>query len=309
MALPSSGTLSMNDIRVELGIPTQSPFSLSGATMGAYVPLNNCSPFRPNQTTPYQISEWYSYCHSCVCDVFCLSFSASCNDACSLASTCDGCSAPCEPYYSNCEILTTDCILYTTSGGTVTAADGYYSDGFSCFEVKAGEIVTVSTCSIPTPTPTITQTPTNTLTPTPTKTPTPTITQTPTNTITPTKTQTPTPTPTNSTVNVLISNSSLDIGISDVTIGTFSVTYISGDNFTVGISQSGTFRTSTTGTQDIVISYSSPSFTGQNITVIDSNNVSNCYNVGGNGSQTITVFGAAVNGNGPIQITAGDGAC
>jgi hypothetical protein len=151
MALPSSGTLSMNDIRVELGIPTQSPFSLSGATMGAYVPLNNCSPVKPNQTTPYQISEWYSYCHSCVCTEFCLSFSASCNDACSLASTCDGCSGPCEPYYSSCEILTSGCTLYTTSGGTVTAAGGYYSDGFSCFEVLNdgdGIITAVSTCPI-----------------------------------------------------------------------------------------------------------------------------------------------------------------
>jgi hypothetical protein len=196
MALPSSGTLSMNDIRVELGIPAQSPFSLSGATMGAYVPLNECSPFKPNQFTPYQISEWYSYCHTCACDEFCLSYSpTSCNDACFLATFCDGCSGPCEPYYSDCQILTSGCTLYTTSGGTTTAPGGYYSDGFSCFEVKAGEIVKVSTCSISTPTPTITNTPTKT--PTPTITNTPTKTPTPTNTLTPTKTPTQTQTPTN----------------------------------------------------------------------------------------------------------------
>lgn len=75
MALPLSGTLSMNDIRVELGISTQSPFSLSGATMGYYVALNRCSQYSPNETTPYQISEWYGYCHTCYCNSFCVYYS------------------------------------------------------------------------------------------------------------------------------------------------------------------------------------------------------------------------------------------
>lgn len=67
MALPLNGQLSMNDIRVELGIPTQSPFSLDTATNGGYVTLNPCSPYLPSSTNPDTISEWYGYCHNCSC--------------------------------------------------------------------------------------------------------------------------------------------------------------------------------------------------------------------------------------------------
>lgn len=77
MALPPSGTLSMNDIRVELGISTQSPFSLADASTGVYVAINTCSQYRPNGVSPYAISEWYSYCHTCTCGYyFCLNYSA-----------------------------------------------------------------------------------------------------------------------------------------------------------------------------------------------------------------------------------------
>lgn len=57
----------MNDIRVELGISTQSPFSLDTATNGGYVALNPCSPYLPIATNPDAISEWYGYCHTCPC--------------------------------------------------------------------------------------------------------------------------------------------------------------------------------------------------------------------------------------------------
>ena len=81
MALPLTGQISMNDIRVELGIPTQSPFSLMSASTGAYVSLNTCSPYLPNQVAPYSVGSWHGYCHSCGC-VFYLCTGATCNDVC-----------------------------------------------------------------------------------------------------------------------------------------------------------------------------------------------------------------------------------
>ena len=67
MALPSSGTLTMNAIRIELGIPTQSPFSLDTAENGGYVTINVCSPSRPSSGNPAAMSEWYSYNHTATC--------------------------------------------------------------------------------------------------------------------------------------------------------------------------------------------------------------------------------------------------
>jgi hypothetical protein len=67
MALPSSGTLTMNAIRIELGISTQSPFSLDTAENGGYVTINVCSPSRPSSGNPAAMSEWYSYNHTATC--------------------------------------------------------------------------------------------------------------------------------------------------------------------------------------------------------------------------------------------------
>jgi len=88
MPLPPSGVLSMNDIRVELGISTQAPFSLKDASTGVYVTINTCSEYRPNGVSPYAISEWYRYCHSCTCGYqFCLNLSfTSCAAVCALGT-------------------------------------------------------------------------------------------------------------------------------------------------------------------------------------------------------------------------------
>ena len=40
MTLPLSGSLSLNDIRIELGIPAQAPLTLASASLGLYVPIN-----------------------------------------------------------------------------------------------------------------------------------------------------------------------------------------------------------------------------------------------------------------------------
>jgi len=63
MALPSSGQISLGDIRTELGMPSTSNFSLVNASTSAtgYPILNPFSPLKPNSTPPYSISEWYGY--------------------------------------------------------------------------------------------------------------------------------------------------------------------------------------------------------------------------------------------------------
>jgi hypothetical protein len=63
MALPSSGQISLGDIRTELGMPSTSNFSLVNASTSAtgYPILNPFSPLKPNNTPPYSISEWYGY--------------------------------------------------------------------------------------------------------------------------------------------------------------------------------------------------------------------------------------------------------
>jgi hypothetical protein len=101
----------------------------------------------------------------------------------------------------------------------------------------------------------------------------------------------------------------LDVDINDVTIDGVTPTYVTGDNFPIdGGAGSGTFQTTLTGTRDIVVYYGS-SVSGQNITVVDSDSNSTCHNVPGNGAGTFTVFGAAINSNGDVFITATDGAC
>lgn len=65
MALPGSGIISMNDIRVELGIPSQAPFNIDDARKGVYVPLNPYSPALPPSSGQVSLASWYSYCHTC----------------------------------------------------------------------------------------------------------------------------------------------------------------------------------------------------------------------------------------------------
>ena len=65
MALPTSGQISLNDIRIELGIPSQSPFELKDAIDGVYVSLNTGSTLKPTDAGDYKITNWYGYCHTC----------------------------------------------------------------------------------------------------------------------------------------------------------------------------------------------------------------------------------------------------
>ena len=68
MALPTSGPISLNDIRIEIGESNTANFSLKDAATGVYSPINQNSPLRPNGVAPYALSEWYGYDHSAVGD-------------------------------------------------------------------------------------------------------------------------------------------------------------------------------------------------------------------------------------------------
>jgi hypothetical protein len=105
---------------------------------------------------------------------------------------------------------------------------------------------------------------------------------------------------------VSVSNGSLDITISDVTINGVSVTYYAGPNFPLVSGDNGTFTTTQLGTYDIVVSYGIGA-PGQSITVVDSSSVTTCFYVGSSGF--VTVYGATIDAINPITITAADGAC
>lgn len=65
MSLPTSGAISMDMIRAELGVPSQSPFSLNTARSGGYVTLNPNSPTLPPATGAVSLASWYGYCQNC----------------------------------------------------------------------------------------------------------------------------------------------------------------------------------------------------------------------------------------------------
>ena len=64
MPLPSSGQIGSNAIRVELGVPSQTNFSITTAATGGYAAINTNSSFRPNNAQPHNYSEWYGYNHT-----------------------------------------------------------------------------------------------------------------------------------------------------------------------------------------------------------------------------------------------------
>lgn len=128
MTLPASGQISFNDLRVELGIPSQAPFSITTAATSGYVAINTNSPSRPNSSTPHAISEWYSYNHN-------YSTTTTTTTSTSTTTTTQACNtysgfefsniqsltecftgAHSDTVYSTCATLTTGCVLYQTTG-------------------------------------------------------------------------------------------------------------------------------------------------------------------------------------------------
>jgi len=125
MALPSSGQISMDDIRVELGVPSQSPFGINEARLGTYVSINQFSPSKPPSSGQVSLSSWYSYCQNCGYNSGTFYYSSV-----SAAAACAG-SPNTTLYWSG--TLTTSTILYTDSLGTSEASQGFWSNGTNAY--------------------------------------------------------------------------------------------------------------------------------------------------------------------------------
>lgn len=70
-ALPSTGPISVNDIRTQLGLGTKTDFYLDRAENGdvsnGYPAINDCSPSKPSDVDGCSLSEWYNYDHNAPC--------------------------------------------------------------------------------------------------------------------------------------------------------------------------------------------------------------------------------------------------
>ena len=150
MALPSSGnSISASQINTELGrTSTKGDSSMknlsrgtnSGHSVGTgYGSINSSSTSKPNATAPYSWSEWYGYNHSA-------SSTTSVNLYYAEGESAEACSGEIAPtYYHNGEgtYPAQNDQLFTNSGGTTAAADGYYrspnqSTGFTLSEGTVG---------------------------------------------------------------------------------------------------------------------------------------------------------------------------
>jgi len=142
MVLPSTGnTISFNDIRIELGISTQAPFSIDTAENGGYVALNKCAVPAPNASNPASISEWWSYDNDAVStEIGLMDKSAtSCADACALSV------AGTDVLYWN----TGQTTVYTDSTCNTLAPIGYYADmsRVYCYTIlSAGTLSSTTAC-------------------------------------------------------------------------------------------------------------------------------------------------------------------
>lgn len=64
MTLPPSGTISIDDIRVELGVPSYTNAGMLELATGGVVPINPWASPKPNNYAPYLMTAWYSYNHA-----------------------------------------------------------------------------------------------------------------------------------------------------------------------------------------------------------------------------------------------------
>jgi hypothetical protein len=131
-------------------------------------------------------------------------------------------------------------------------------------------------------------------------------------TTTTTTTAAPTTTTTTTTagavVEIYVTNASLDVPITDITINGVSITWISGgDGFPLPAGENGYFTSSQIGLADIIVYYGGHT-SGQNILILDSESASHCCNLNGS-TGTCTFVSATTNTTTAVYITASDGTC
>lgn len=158
MALPASGQISFNDLRVELGISGQAPFSITSASTNLYVTINTTSPSFPNSSAPHAISEWYSYNHTytpptCVALNSGTSLDWADNDpVMSDPSNCTGIGNEYDfsqvfyAFNNNCTTLGAGCTVYDNSSCTSTAygiGARYITDGGQYYTLNASSVTSL----------------------------------------------------------------------------------------------------------------------------------------------------------------------
>jgi len=198
----------------------------------------------------------------------------------------------------------------TTSTTAAPTSTSTSTSSTTSTTTQPGDTSTTTTSTTAAPTSTTTTTtepPTTTSTSTTTTTTEPPITTTSTSTSTSTSTTTlgTTAAP---TVDITITNSSLDVPIGSMTINGVNVDWVGyGPDFVLSASDNGSFTSTQTGTQDVVIGYGGH-ITGQRITFYDSNNFATCQTLNGSVG-TFTITGATITAGTTISVVVEDGIC
>lgn len=153
MPLPPAGTqTSFNDIRIELGISSQAPFSLNTAVTNGYDPGTVDRQFAtsfPNSTTPHAVSEWGDYNPKACNNVVNVAIVTGLGDGDAV------CGAPGGTFnniYSDCGTLSGGC--YAFGLRYACRASGYASQwiqengsGINCLTDSTGLIISTSPCT------------------------------------------------------------------------------------------------------------------------------------------------------------------
>lgn len=154
MVLPSTGnTISFNDIRIELGVGSASPFDIAGAAAGTFSQIQNCqAPWPDSGSTqganPDAINEWWSYDHSKTGSLW-----AQGNVGSSCFNLCNG-SAGCNQviyqfgskYYQGSDRCIASSIMNTSFVAPTTCIGGT-NIGQTCYTFVNSEITSTETCT------------------------------------------------------------------------------------------------------------------------------------------------------------------
>lgn len=132
MTLPASGQISFNDLRIELGVSSQAPFSIASASTGVYATINTAGSSYPNDSTPHAISEWYSYYHDAKYSI----------TVQVMSSIYDCCGTPDTTKYSNCSSINTNCVVYNTNGSSSPVTYLTFYDGIYVYTTDGNGVVT-----------------------------------------------------------------------------------------------------------------------------------------------------------------------